>query len=587
MKKHWVTKQRGDNSIINKLADELNVNNHIANLLVQRGIKTSAEAQSFFNPTLSDLHDPFLMKDMLLAVKRIELAAKNNEKILVYGDYDVDGTTAIALVYTFLKKLGMQVGYYVPDRYQEGYGVSYNGVKYAADNGFTLIISLDCGIKAVEEVKFALSKNIDFIICDHHIPGNELPPAVAILDPKTPDSSYPYDDLSGCGVGFKLIQAYSKYINLPFNELVQYLDLVAVSIASDIVNITGENRILAYYGLKLINSKPRPGIESILKYSKIIRNIECVDEKNDNNLFFNRELTINDIVFLIGPRINSTGRIENAYNSIKLLICDNEEEALKIGKYIDDTNTERKNLDTLITAQAIEMINSDETLRKSKSTVLYNPDWHKGVVGIVASRVLESFYRPTIILTRSNDLVCGSARSIKDFDIYNAIDACGEYLEHFGGHKYAAGLSLKYENLEAFRKKFEETVSAQIEDYMLVPEIEIDDSLFINDITLNFYNLIKKFAPFGPGNMSPVFKSHKVIDTGYAKIVGNNHLKLNLIHPHHRGFPVPAIAFHQGDHINDILAGKEFDVCYHIDLNKWNDKFFLQLNIKDIKFCEE
>jgi len=586
MNKRWVIKEPGNINIVNQLSKELNVNKHIANLLVQRGITTFEEARSFFRPKLADLHDPFLMKDMDKAVKRIEQAINNKEKVLIYGDYDVDGTTAVALVYTFLKKLNVDVGFYVPDRYLEGYGISFKGIDYAADNDFKLIIALDCGIKAIEKVNYASSKNIDFIICDHHRPGTELPQAVAILDPKRPDCSYPYDDLSGCGVGFKLVQAYSIYKNIPFDHLKQYLDLVVVSIASDIVHITGENRILAYYGLKLINSKPRPGIEAILNFSNISKNS---NENNDENseLFFNKELTINDLVFFVGPRINASGRIENANNSVELLICESIEKAIEIAKCIDTTNTTRKNLDTQITSQALKMVSSDPEKLNCKSTVLYNPEWHKGVVGIVASRVTETYYRPTIILTHSNDLVCGSARSVKDFDIYDAIDACSEYLEHFGGHKYAAGLSLKFENLEPFRKKFEKTVSEQIQDYMLIPEIEIDDTLTINEITSNFYKIHKQFAPFGPGNMSPVFKSHKVVYDGEVKIVGSNHLKLNVFQSHKRGYPIPAIAFNLGHLLSDIKKSKTFDICYHIEINHWKNKDILQLNIKDIKFCDD
>ncbi|HRS54731.1 MAG TPA: DHHA1 domain-containing protein, partial [Bacteroidales bacterium] len=409
--------------------------------------------------------------------------------------------------------------------------------------------------------------------------------AVAILDPKRTDCHYPYDDLSGCGVGFKLVQAYAKKKNIPFKEIEEYLDLVVISIASDIVNITGENRILAYYGLKLINTKPRPGIEAILKYSNVNKNTE--NNGNTSHTFFTRELTITDLVFLIGPRINASGRIENAKVSVELLICDNIDEAMSIGKCIDNTNTERKSLDSQITSQAINMIKNNELLQKSKSTVLYNPDWHKGVVGIVASRVTETFYRPTIILTNSNGLVCGSARSIKKFDIYDAISSCSEYLEHFGGHKYAAGLSLKYENLETFIKKFEQIAAETIEDEMLVPEIEIDDTLSIYEIDLKFYKKLTSFAPFGPGNMSPIFRSFKVVDNGFAKIVGGNHLRLTLVHPHIRGFPISAIAFNQGHFLEDLKKGKAFDICYHIGLNEWNGKSFLQLNIKDMKPSEE
>jgi len=587
MEKRWVLKSPGDTSVINRLSVELAVDRHIAKLLVQRGITTYEGAKAFFRPELSNLHDPFLMKDMDKAVERIESAIKKGEKILVYGDYDVDGTTAVALVYTFLKKLNVDVGFYIPDRYLEGYGISYKGIDYAENNGFSLIIALDCGIKAVEEVKYATDKEIDFIICDHHRPGNELPIAAAILDPKRPDCSYPYDDLSGCGVGFKLIQAYSQLHNLPFNDLEQYLDLVVVSIASDIVNITGENRILSYYGLKLINTNPRPGIEAILRYSNIYRNENLSGNNGSSGCIFNRELSITDLVFLVGPRINASGRIESANSSVELLISDNIDSSMTIGQCIDNTNTERKTLDTQITAQALEMIDCNPELKNSKSTVLFNPDWHKGVVGIVASRVTETYYRPTIILTLSNNLICGSARSVKDFDVYDAIDACSEYLEHFGGHKYAAGLSLKPENLEVFKERFEKVVADVIEDHMLTPEIEIDDELSIHEISPKFFRILKQFAPFGPGNMSPVFRSNKVVDNGFVRVVGKNHLKMNLVHPHISGLPVPAIAFQQGDFFDEIKNGKGMNICYHLELNEWNGNISLQLNIKDIKICDD
>ncbi|HQF18728.1 MAG TPA: single-stranded-DNA-specific exonuclease RecJ, partial [Bacteroidales bacterium] len=427
MEKVWVHKPAGDAEIIRNLQKSLNINGALASLLVQRGVTTFDEARSFFRPNLDDLHDPFLMKDMDRAIERIDRAIKNHEKILVYGDYDVDGTSAVALVYTFFNEFYEAIGFYIPDRYAEGYGISYKAIDYASENGYGLVIALDCGIKAGEKIKYALTKNIEFIICDHHRPGDELPPAVAILDPKRPDCNYPYNELSGCGVGFKLIQAYNQFKGWPFQNLDKYLDLVAVSIAADIVQITGENRILAYYGLKLINSNPRPGIEALLEISGIKR----TNEKPEK--IFSHEVNISDLVFNVGPRINAAGRIESGNNSVELLISQSLEEAHRLAEQINNCNTERRNLDSLITQQAMDMIAGQESLTEVFTTVLYHASWHKGVIGIVASRLTEIYYRPTIVLCKSNGLITGSARSIKDFDIYDAIDACSDLLEHFGG----------------------------------------------------------------------------------------------------------------------------------------------------------
>lgn len=584
MEKRWVYKKQGDEKIINDLADSLHIQRNLVNLLAQRKIKNFEEAKEFFRPELSKLHDPFLMKDMDKAVDRIDLAISNKEKILIYGDYDVDGTTAVALIYTFIKNFYSNVDYYIPDRYLEGYGVSLLGIDFASENNFSLIISLDCGIKAVDQVDYAKSKGIDFIICDHHRPGKELPKACAILDPKRVDCTYPFDELSGCGVGFKLVQGYNKKNNLPFKELEQYLDLVVVSIASDIVPITGENRILAFFGLKLINTNPRIGLEAILRYSNIKKKKLI---KEDDEYFFTKQLTISDLVFSVGPRINAAGRIESGRNSVKLLISKGLETTIKISEQINDYNTERRNLDMLATQQALEMINNDENLKKSKSTVIYNPDWHKGVIGIVASRLTESYYRPTIVLTESIGLITGSARSVKDFDVYDAIDSCSEYLEHFGGHKYAAGLSLKPENLKPFMEKFEQTVDSTIDDKLLIPEIEIDFSLCLNDVTPKFNRILKQFAPFGPGNMAPIFQTDNIIDTGYSRMVGSNHIKLSIIHPDISGLPYSGIAFQQGRHLEKISKGVPFNIVYHIEENEWNGKITLQLNVIDIKFPDE
>ena len=579
MEKRWVVKETGNRELVKNLAQELNIDRNLAELLVQRGITTFEEAKSFFRPSLSNLHDPFKMKDMPVAIDRIETAIKNNQKILVYGDYDVDGTTAVALVYTFFHKFYDQLDFYIPDRYIEGYGISFKAIDFAVENKFSLIIALDCGIKAVEKVQYANQKSIDFIICDHHRPGSELPPACAVLDPKRADCPYPYKELSGCGIGFKLIQAYAERNNIPFDDLSQYLDLVVVSIASDIVDITGENRILAYYGLKLMNIKPRPGLEALLRFSN-------VQKKTDGNGegFFNKELTITDLVFLVGPRINAAGRIESGRNSVRLLICEDLEEAFHQSEKIDNYNTERKNLDTLATQQAIEMIEQDERMKTSKSTVIFNRDWHKGVIGIVASRLTEHYYRPTIVLTLSGELITGSARSVKDFDIYDAIDSCSDLLEHFGGHKYAAGLSLRPENLQAFIDRFELTVTKKLNGKELIPELEIDTVLPLSNINSRFYNILRQFSPFGPGNMSPLFRTDGIIDAGGSRIVGKNHLKLCVVHPEISGGPFSAIAFQQGNHFGKIEKGIPFNICYFVEENEWNGSVSLQLNIKDIKF---
>ena len=581
MEKRWVFKKQGNKETIKNLQKDLGVDFHIANLLAQRGIATFDEAKAFFRPQLSDLHNPFLMKDMDKAIERIETAIINKEKILIYGDYDVDGTSAVALVYSVLKEFYDDLDFYIPDREKEGYGISLKSIDYASENDFKLIIALDCGIKACHEVEYAHEKGIDFIIGDHHRPGDELPKAVAVLDPKRDDCSYPYKELSGCGIGYKLAQAFYQHKNVPFERLESYLDLVAVSIASDIVPITGENRILAFYGLKIINSKPRPGIEAILRYSNVCKEN---GQYANNGFFFNRELTINDLVFLVGPRINAAGRIESGKKSVELLVTKDIEDALTVGALVNNNNIERKSLDTFATQQALEYIANDDFLSKSKSTVVYNPEWHKGVIGIVASRLTEVYYRPTIVLTLSNGFITGSARSVKDFDIYDAIEACSDLLEHFGGHKYAAGLSMKPENLDLFIDRFEEVVSSTIKDKMLVPEIEIDDSLILTDINPKFYKILKQFAPFGPDNLAPIFYTENVRDSGYSRIVGSNHLKLSIFHPDISSLPYSGIAFQQGDYFPLISKGMAFSICYHIEENDWNGKVSLQLAVKDIRF---
>jgi len=576
MEKNWIVKPQGDPEITARLSKALNINEVLASLLVQRGITTYEDARLFFRPQLDQLHDPFLMKDMDKAVERIEKAIENEEKILVYGDYDVDGTTAVALVYTWLRQYVESPDFYIPDRYSEGYGISYQGIDYAVKNGFSLIIALDCGIKAVEKVAYAASKGVDFIICDHHRPGDELPEAVAVLDPKRGDCSYPFDELSGCGVGFKLIQALSDRRKLPFESLVEYLDLVVVSIASDIVPITGENRILAYFGLQLINSKPRPGFEALILVTGITRTPSGPN-------YFNKELTISDLVFGVGPRINAAGRIETGRNSVDLLVTRSIDEARIMADQINNCNNERRSLDSQITQEALDSIINDPPLKDNLTTVLYRPDWHKGVIGIVASRLTEVFYRPTIIFCQSNGMVTGSARSIKDFDIYDAIDNCSDLLEHFGGHKYAAGLSLKPENLETFRTRFEAYAREIFKDGPPVPEVEIDAQITLGDINPKFYSILKQFAPFGPGNMAPVFLTERVMDTGYSRIVGKNHIKLSVVHPHISGFPLSGIAFQLGDAFAEIHEGTPFSICYQVEENEWNGKTTLQLNVKDLK----
>ena len=581
MEKRWIYKDKGEEDVIKRLAEDLSIDFTLSNLLAQRGIRNFNEAKAYFRPQLSDLHDPFLMKDMDKAVKRIGKAIEAGEKILVYGDYDVDGTTAVALIYTFLNKFYGNIDFYIPDRDAEGYGISFKGIDFASENGFSLMIILDCGIKAIEKTLYAKEKGIDFIICDHHRPGDEIPEASAVLDAKRPDCPYPFKELSGCGVGFKLIQAYSQKNNIPEEELFPFLDLVVVSIASDIVPITGENRVLAHFGLQLVNKNPRPGIEAILATGNIKRN-----GTPDGDYVFSKELTISDLVFMIGPRINAAGRIENAKNSVRLLVEDNYRSALQIAKEIDSLNTERKSLDLTATHEALAMIASDEELRESSYTIVFNPGWHKGVIGIVASRLTETYYRPTIVLTRSNGLVTGSARSVKDFDIYDAIDACSNLLEHFGGHKYAAGLSMKEENLVPFTHAFRDYVNSHITREQLVPEIAIDMDIYLREINPKFFRILRQFAPFGPGNLSPIFATNGLIDTGKARVVGKNHLKLEVVHPDISGFPVSAIAFQQGHHFDEIKSGKQFKACYHIEENEWNGIKSIQLNIKDIKIEE-
>jgi single-stranded-DNA-specific exonuclease len=572
MEKKWIVKEKGDVSVVKQLAAALSVSESLANLMVQRDINTAKEADSFFNPSLEYLHDPFLMKDMNIAVDRISTAVKKNERILVYGDYDVDGTTAVALVYSFLKEQYSNVEYYIPDRYKEGYGVSFQGLDFAYQSNCKVVITLDCGIKAVEKVKYARTKGLDVIICDHHYPGDEIPKALAVLDPKQPLCSYPYKELSGCGVGFKLIHAFSRVHGIPFSMIAHYLDLVAVSIASDIVPITGENRVLAYYGLKQLNEAPRTGLREIIRESEVTR-----------------ALTIEDVVFKIGPRINAAGRMETGSKAVDLLVSTDTRLATGISKEINNFNIERRSVDRIITTEAMRMISEDQRTVNSRTTVLYNPNWKKGVIGIVASRLIETYYRPTVILTESNGFATGSARSVQGYDLYQAIESCSDLLESFGGHMFAAGLTLKKENIIPFMERFEQYVNRTITDDQLVPRIFIDTELSFSEVNDDFFKSLSLFQPFGPENMSPLFVSRNVFDTGAGRMVGSSgeHLKLDLCQESTGQKSFPAIAFSQANHFEYIRAGNPFDICYSVEMNEFRGNRTLQLNIRDIKTPEE
>ncbi len=593
MEKRWVIKEKGDAEIIERLSKELDISEPLANLLAQRGIKSFEEARTFFRPDYSQLHDPFLMKDMDKAVARIQKAIKLKEKILVYGDYDVDGTTAVALVYSFLKKIGAQLDFYIPDRYAEGYGISVQGIDYAAENNFKLIIALDCGIKAIDKIEYAKSKQVEFIIGDHHRPGDILPDAVAVLDAKREDCPYPFKELSGCGVGFKLAQALAQNKQLPFKQLEEYLDLVAISIAADIVPITGENRVLAYFGLERINKMPRKGVEAILKYTSV-RKARPRNLNQAQNMF-DKPLGISDLVFQLGPRINAAGRIESGKDSVRLLISKTQEEADVIADQINDLNTERRSLDSKTTEEALAILENDPEQKNKKANIVFKPDWSKGVIGIVASRLIENYYKPTVVFTKSNGLLTASCRSVHGFDIYDAIESCSEHLEHFGGHKYAAGLSIKPENYEAFCHCFEKYVQEHITESSLIPQIKIDLTLSLNELNQKFYRILKQLAPFGPGNMLPVFQAEELIDTGKSRIVGEKHIKLDVVHKNTSGFPIAGIAFQQADKFGLIKSGTNyykkgntekqtvFNLCFTLEENNWNGVKNLQLNVKDIK----
>jgi len=567
--KNWILKPTPDTTVVEHLTEVLGVDVIIAVLLAQRKVKDFESAKIFFRPEYDYLHSPFLMKDMQRAVDRIDHAIRHREKIMVYGDYDVDGTTAVAMVYAFLKKIEANVDYYIPDRYTEGYGVSYKGIDTAVSDNIKLIISLDCGIKAVDKIKYASSKGIDFIVCDHHYPGAELPSAFAILNPKRIDCHYPYKELSGCGVGFKMLQAYAQANKMPVEDVYEYIDLVAVSIASDIVPMDGENRVLTSLGIQKLNNNPSLGLKSIVKISGLEGNQQQVD----------------DIVFKIGPRINAAGRMKSGKHAVELLISDEEKTARFVGAEIDRYNNDRKNVDSVITCQALRMLAADPEKEYRKTTVLFDPSWHKGVVGIVASRLTETYYRPTVVLTESNGMATGSARSVEGFDLYKAIDACNDLLETFGGHMYAAGITMKKENVAAFSRKFEEIVSATITDDQLTPNIVIDAEINFSDISPKFVRILKQFRPFGPQNMSPVFLTRNVVDTGTGKIVGKfgEHLKLDLRQTDYPEIIFPAIGFQLGEYYSTIKTGKPFDICYAIEENTYRGETRIQLQIKDIK----
>lgn len=565
MEKRWVQKPLPSADIVRRLQNDLKVSESLAVMLAQRSIHDFESARSFFRPERSHLHDPFLMKDMDLAIDRLQKAMLEKEKILVYGDYDVDGTTAVSTFYSFLSLHYPEVDYYIPDRYAEGYGISMAGMEYARDHRFTLVVSLDCGVKSVEIIQQAKEWGIDFIVCDHHQPGDILPPAVAVLDPKRKDCPYPYKELSGCGVGFKLAQAMCKAYGWNEEELFQYIDLVAVSIACDIVEIRGENRVLAFLGMEKLNADPCPGLQALL---------EKAFEKNKKSSY-----DITDVVFYAGPRINAAGRLEHAYGAVDLLIEKDLEKAKTFASRLHETNDQRKGLEAEITKQAIAQCENDPFFAAGRSTVAYGPDWNKGVIGIVASRLVEKFYRPTIVLTDSGDKVAGSARSVQGFDIHSAIEACSEHLIQFGGHTHAAGLTMKRENVDAFKRAFDKQVAQTIPSTSLQPEIEYDLATGLASVSEAFVKKMRQMSPFGPGNMNPLFVSRRVKDTGMAKTYGE-HVSMNFFSG--EGI-IGGMAFFQAQHFDALKEGKLFDICYHIDWTEFNGKERMQLRIVDMK----
>ena len=560
----WNLRPKPSEDKVQHLVNQLQVSELVATLLIQRGIESFDDARKFFRPTLADLHDPFLMKDMDKAVARIEKAIENGENILIFGDYDVDGTTAVSLVASFLKSYYQNVATYIPDRYNEGYGISLQGIDFVDDNGFTLIIALDCGIKSIDLVAYAQEKNIDFIICDHHRPGYELPKAVAVLDPKRADCNYPYDELCGCGIGFKLIQALAVNRNIAIDDLTGYLDLVATAIAADIVPMTGENRVLAKFGLEVINTNPRPGIKALIENIK------------------KKVLSITDVVFIIAPRINAAGRVKHGNEAVALLSEYNFEQAQHFASEIEKYNTDRKELDKQITIEALSQIENNAEQERF-TTVVYQENWHKGVIGIVASRLTETYYRPTIVFTKSGDKLAASARSVKDFDVYNALEACAEHLEQFGGHMYAAGMTLKEENYINFKNAFEKTVRHTINPELLIPEIAIDAEIDFTDIDAKLLRILNQFEPFGPLNMAPVFVSKNCCDTGYAKTMGQNNEHLKLFVKQNNSEGIGAIGFGLGSRLELTAHKKLFEVVYNIDENEFNGTVNLQLRMKDLR----
>lgn len=572
MEKRWVLKKDAETETIVQLIEQLGVSRPLANILGQRKIANFDQAKTFFRPSLADLHDPFLMAGMKDAVERIHKAIAEGENILVYGDYDVDGTTAVATMFMYLTRSYPQVEFYIPDRYTEGYGISMQSIDFALDNSFSLIISLDCGTKNLTEIIYAKENGIDFIVCDHHLPGAELPDAI-LLNPKQIDCRYPFKELSGCGVGFKLIQALNDADNQPFEVIEDLLDLVAISIGADIVSLAGENRILTYYGLQVLNANPRPGIKKMRSLAK-----------------FNGPMTITDVVFTIAPRINAAGRIESGNSAVKLLLATSESEANEVNISINSNNETRKGLDKEITQEALEMIVQDDWLLEAKSTVVFNNNWHKGVIGIVASRLIEQHYKPTIVLTEANGVAVGSGRSIKGFNLHDALEKCSSLLTQFGGHYYAAGLTLPIENIPAFKLKFNAVAEQMLSQEMMIPEIEIDTEIDFRDIFENqiggipkFYRVMKQLAPFGPDNMAPVFVSRGVKDTGYSALLKDDHVKLSVRQADFPDIILNAIAFNFGHLFNRILK-EHFDVVYTIEENFWNGKSSLQLMVKDIRF---
>ena len=567
--KKWSLKDSAAPEKVAQLSAELGIDSVLSQLLVQRGVETFEEARAFFRPRLEDLHDPFLMKDMDKAVERLHKAIVSGEKILVYGDYDVDGTTAVAQVYSFVKKFTPLVSFYIPDRYDEGYGLSYKALDWAGDNGIGLVITLDCGIKAIDKVEYARAKGIEVIICDHHLPEDELPGAVAILDPKREDCHYPYDDLCGCGVGFKLVQGYVQKYKLDASVLEPLLDLQVVSIASDLVSMTGENRILAHYGLKRLNENPRQGLLAMINLSKLEPG----------------HITIDDIVFKIGPRINAAGRMESGRLAVELLTATDEKTANRIGEEINENNNERKSIDREITQQALEMVANGTALETENVTIVYNPTWNKGVVGIVASRLVEAYYKPTVVLTKSNGFITGSARSVSGFDLYSSIESCADLLENFGGHVYAAGLTMKEDNLEEFCRRMNKFVSGNITREELTPVVEIDAKLNFSQITPKFVRILKQFQPFGPGNSNPVFMTEDVYDAGNGRKVGAGgvNLKLDLMQETQPYRQIAAIGFNMADFYDHIKAGNPIDICYSIVENFYRGSSTVQLRLKDMR----